>query len=119
MESEENVKETEVKDNVKETEVKETETEVKDTKNTEDQSEANDTKTETGTELDQQTSEIPENPQDVLLESQPLFTSEIIETDNFTLQIDHQMTVGDMLVATLLAANIAVILLCRLLRDRK
>jgi len=113
VENEENVKETEVKEVVKETEIKENETDVKDAA---DQSEANDVKTETGTALDQQ---IPENTQDALLESQPLFTSDLIETDNFTLQIDHHMTVGDMLVATLLAVNIAVILLCRLLRDRK
>lgn len=105
-------------ENVKELEVEESETEVIETDAKEDavQSEANDTKTETGTELDQQ---IPENQQDIFLESQPLFTSELIENDNFTLQIDHQMTVGDMLVATLLATNIVVLLLCRLLRDRK
>lgn len=109
MENEEKVKELEVKESEKNS----SETDVKEA---EDQSEANDTKTEMGTELDQQ---IPEYPQDTFLESQPLFTSEIIETNNFTLQIDHQMTVGDMLVATLLAVNIAVILLCRLLRDRK
>lgn len=53
------------------------------------------------------------------IDALPLYTSDLIETDNFTLQIDHQMTAGDMLVAMLLAANILVMLLCRLLRDRK
>lgn len=77
------------------------------------QSEANETKTETGTELDEQT-----ESDEVIAES-PTYTSDLIETDNFTLQVDHYMTAGDMLVSTLLAANIAVMLLCRLLRDRK
>lgn len=49
----------------------------------------------------------------------PKYTNEFIETDNFKLQVDHYMTTGDMLVSMLLAANIAVMLLCRLLRDRK
>lgn len=77
------------------------------------QSEANETKTETGTELDEQTES------DQIITESPTYTSDLIETDNFTLQVDHYMTAGDMLVSTLLAANIAVMLLCRLLRDRK
>ncbi len=47
------------------------------------------------------------------------YTHDLIETKNFTLQVDHYMTAGDMLVSMLLAVNIAVMLLCRLLRDRK
>lgn len=80
-----------------------------------DQSEANDTKKETGTEL---TEQIPK-PEEGLLEQKPLYTNDLIETDNFTLQVDHYMTVGDVLVAMLLATNMVVMLLCRLLRDRK
>lgn len=49
----------------------------------------------------------------------PQYTSEIVETQNFKLQISHQITAGDMLVSMLLATNIIVILLCRLIRDRK
>ena len=55
----------------------------------------------------------------LLEELKPKYTSDFIETKNFNLQVDHHMTTGDMLVSMLLAANIAVILLCRLLRDRK
>lgn len=49
----------------------------------------------------------------------PQYTSEIVETQNFKLQISHQITAGDMLVSMLLATNIIVILLCRLIRISK
>lgn len=80
-----------------------------------DQSEANDTKEETGNELTEQNPK----PEEGLLEQKQLYTSDLVETDNFTLQVDHYMTVGDVLVAMLLATNIVVMLLSRLLRDRK
>jgi len=70
--------------------------------------------TETGTELP------PVELQPIQEEQMPQqYTSELVETDNFTLEIAHQITAGDMLVSTLLATNIVVLLLCRLLRDRK
>lgn len=52
-------------------------------------------------------------------EQTPHYTAELVETDNFKLEIAHQITAGDMLVSMLLATNIIVILLCRLIRDRK
>lgn len=79
------------------------------------QSEANDTKEETGTELTEQNPK----PEEVILEQKPLYTTDLVEADKFTLQVDHYMTAGDVLVAMLLATNIAVMILCRLLRDRK
>lgn len=107
MENEENVKETEetVKDSQEST----------GEKDSVDQSEANDTKEETGTELNEQNPK----PKEELLEQKVLYTNDLIEAKKFTLQIDHYMTTGDMLVAMLLATNIVVMLLCRLLRDRK
>lgn len=82
------------------------------TTDTDDQTETTEQKTETSPSTEPVTEEIPEvNPTQ--------YTSELIETKNFSLQIDHHMTAGDMLVSMLLAANIAVMLLCRLLRDRK
>lgn len=79
---------------------------------TDEQTETTEQKTETGPSTEPVVEEITEvNPTQ--------YTSELIETKNFSLQIDHHMTAGDMLVSTLLAANIAVMLLCRLLRDRK
>ena len=80
------------------------------------QSEANDTKEQTGTEL---TEQIPKPEEEVILEQKTLYTTDLVEADNFTLQVDHYMTAGDVLVAMLLATNIAVMILCRLLRDRK
>lgn len=80
-----------------------------------DQSEANDTKEETGTELIEQTPK----PKEEILEQKVLYTNDLIEAKKFTLQVDHYMTAGDMLVAMLVATNIVVMLLCRLLRDRK
>lgn len=69
--------------------------------------------TETGTEVP------PVELQPISEEQMPHYTAELVETDNFTLEISHQITAGDMLVSMLLATNIIVILLCRLIRDRK
>ena len=57
--------------------------------------------------------------EDLLEEIVPKYKREIIETKDFKLEVSHYITAGDMLVSTLLAANIAVMLICRLLRDRK
>lgn len=124
MENEENVKELE--DNKAETDA----TEQKDTTNTEEKSPNDETEakeevnsdSETGTEekpVDPVVPVVPVVPEQILEEQKQQYTTELIENDNFTLEIAHQITVGDMLVSTLLAANIAVLLLCRLIRDRK
>lgn len=55
----------------------------------------------------------------LLKELKPQYTTDLVETDNFKLEVSHHITAGDMLVSTLLATNIIVMLLCRLLRGRK
>lgn len=95
-------------ENVNELEEKSTESTA-----TDDQTETTDQKDETSPSAEPVV-EVPK----VELENQA-YTHDLIETKNFTLQIDHYMTTGDMLVSMLLVANMAVMLLCRLLRDRK
>lgn len=113
-------------ENVNELEEKSTESTA-----TEDQTETTDQKEETSPSAEQeadentspdQQAETDGTPMDFeafLKELKPKYTNDFIETDNFKLQIDHHMTTGDMLVSMLLVANMAVMLLCRLLRDRK
>ncbi|MFJ8462249.1 hypothetical protein ACIQ57_24565 [Lysinibacillus xylanilyticus] len=121
VENEENVKELE--DNEAKTDA----TEQKETTNTEEKShntekeakEEVNSDSETGTEETPVDPVVPVVPEQILEEQKQQYTTELIENDNFTLEIAHQITVGDMLVSTLLAANIAVLLLCRLIRDRK
>lgn len=97
---------------------------------TDDQTETTDQKEETSPSTEpgeventspdkEETGSIPIDLEKLLEELKPKYTSDFIETKNFNLQVDHHMTTGDMLVSMLLAANIAVMLLCRLLRDRK
>lgn len=98
---------------------------------TDDQTETTDQKEETSPSTEPETDEntspnqqpvtggMPMDLETILKEIKPKYTNDFIEADNFKLQIDHHMTAGDMLVSMLLAANIAVMLLCRLLRDRK
>lgn len=96
-----------------------------------EQKETTDTNEETSPSADEETTEEQTNPSieegtggttidlETLLKELKPHTSEIVETDNFKLEVSHQMTAGDMLVSTLLATNIIVMLLCRLLRGRK
>ncbi|MEA0565508.1 hypothetical protein [Lysinibacillus irui] len=93
-------------------ELEENSTESTESTVTEDQTETTDQKEETSPSAEPVGEEIPEL-------NTVQYTSELIETKNFSLQIDHHMTAGDMLVSMLLTANMAVMLLCRLLRDRK
>lgn len=79
---------------------------------------ATDDQTET-TDQKEETSPSAEPVVPIVESENQAYTHDLIETKNFTLQIDHHMTSGDMLVSMLLAANMAVMLLCRLLRDRK
>lgn len=110
-------------ENVSEMEENSTESNV-----TDDQTETTDQKDETSPSAEPGADEKTSSDQQavpgvdfeaILKELKPKYTNDFIETDNFKLQVDHYMTTGDMLVSMLLAANIAVMLLCRLLRDRK
>jgi len=96
-----------------------------------EQKETTETKEETSPSADEETTEEETKPSteegtgsvpidlEALLNELKPHTSEIVETENFKLEVSHQITAGDMLVSTLLATNIIVMLLCRLLRDRK
>lgn len=96
-----------------------------------EQKETTDTKDETSPSADAETTEETKPPSieegtanssidlETFLKELKPHTSEIVETDNFKLEISHQLTTGDMLVSTLLATNIIVMLLCRLVRSRK
>lgn len=97
-----------------------------------EQKETTDTNEETSPSADEETTEEQTNPsieegtggttidlETLIKELKPQYTTDLVETDNFKLEVSHQITAGDMLVSTLLTANILVILLCRLLRDRK
>lgn len=82
-----------------------------------EQKETTDTNEETSPSADTETQ--PIDLETLLKEIKPQYTSEIVETDNFKLEVSHHITAGDMLVSALLSANILVMLLCRLVRDRK